>query len=259
VKFTLLGTGTSQGIPVIGCTCETCISSDVRDIRRRCSALISTATTNVMIDVGPDFRQQALDHQLKDLDAVVITHEHNDHVAGLDDLRPLIFARREPMRIYAERRVLDDIRLRYAYAFTPSPYPGAPSFELKEISPGSRLQIGDISLRAIRVFHGGLPILGFIIADKLAYLTDTNEVPVDTHEVLEDIPILILDMLRPQRHHSHNSLQEALEISASINAGRTFFIHMSHLMGPTATWEATLPPHIFPSYDGLSFDLLSDN
>ncbi len=255
LKFTLLGTGTSQGIPVIGCRCPACISKDKRDERFRCSALIEDQTHRIIIDVGPDFRQQALRHELSDLDAVLITHEHNDHVIGLDDLRPLIFRRRTPMKIYAEVRVLDDIRKRFEYAFQEQYYPGAPSFELLPISPGDRLEWGEITVEVIRTMHGGLPIVSFIIQDRLAYLTDVNHVPEYSVEKLRNIETLILDALRREKHHSHNNLQDAIDFGVSINAGQTFLIHLSHMMGPTADWEKDLPGDVFPSYDNQSFDL----
>jgi len=258
LRFTLLGTGTSQGIPVIGCTCDTCLSADIRDKRRRCSAVIESSTHSAIIDVGPDFRGQALSHGLKGLDAVLLTHEHNDHVAGLDDLRPLIFKAMKPMKIYGEPRVLDDIRERYKYAFTPQPYPGAPSFDLVAVHPGDVIYVGDIKIEAYRTLHGHLPILGYVIQDQLAYLTDTNDVPDETVSAIRDIQILVLDMLREKKHHSHYNMSAAIETAASIRAGQTFFIHMSHLMGPTKLWEQSLPPDIFASYDGLSFELKTD-
>ena len=258
MKVTLLGTGTSQGIPIIGCICAACTSSDYRDNRTRCSALVETEAHNIILDVGPDFRQQALKHKLTNLTAVFLTHEHNDHVAGLDDLRPLIFRNGKSMPIYAEKRVLDDIKVRYKYAFTPQPYPGAPSFELNEIQPDQVVRIGELKIQARRVYHGGLPILAFVVQDQLAYLTDTNHVPEPTLSSLNDIPILVLDMLRVKKHHSHFDLISACELAASISARKTFLIHLSHLMGPTKEWERGLPSDVFPSYDGLSFDLPTD-
>jgi len=255
LTFTLLGSGTSQGIPVIGCDCPTCLSTDSRDTRLRCSAVIEDDDTTVVIDVGPDFRMQALNHGLSNLDAVFITHEHNDHIIGLDDLRPMIFKNMKPMQIYAEPRVLDEIRHRFPYAFIEQTYPGAPRFELMPIHPGDRVQIGEIIIEAQRVYHGSLPILAYLIQDQIAYLTDTNHIPDNTAERITDIPILILDMLRKKRHHSHFSFDEAIDAAASIHAERTYFIHMSHLMGPTKEWETSLPEDIFPSYDGLTFDL----
>lgn len=255
MKFTLLGTGTSQGIPVIGCQCETCTSTDPRDKRLRCSALIGATGANVMIDIGPDFRIQALRANLRTLDAVFLTHEHNDHIAGLDDLRPMIFKNKRPMTIYGEERVLRDIKDRFKYAFRSNPYPGVPSFDLKRIHPGDEIKVGEIKIKAVRVFHGKLPILGFVVNDRVAYLTDTNEVGEDTLKEISGIPLLILDMLREQKHLSHYSFNEAIETAASVRADQTFFIHMSHLMGPTSKWETKLPANVYPAFDELTFDL----
>ena len=220
--------------------------------------MIKDPSNCIVIDVGPDFREQALRNEITDLDGVFLTHEHNDHVAGLDDLRPLIFKKRRPMPIYAEERVLNDVKSRFSYAFEPQPYPGAPSFELIPIRPGDSFTFGKIHIKAFRVFHGRLPILGFLIQDRLAYMTDTNEIPVETNEQIKGIDYLILDALRREKHYSHHSLNEAIEAAASIRADQTFLIHLSHMMGPTAQWESDLPTDVFPSYDQLTIELQKD-
>ncbi len=253
--ITLLGTATSQGIPVIGCNCGACTSTDPHDNRLRCSALISHKNTNVIIDVGPDFRQQMLRAGIDQLDAVVITHEHNDHIIGLDDLRPFIFKNRKPMRIYAEARVIQEIKKRFDYAFIEHAYPGAPSFELIPIRPYEKIQIDQIELLPLRVQHGRLPILGFKI-DKLAYFTDTNLIPEETMSHLHDLDYVIMDALRNRSHHSHNTIDEAIEKIESINPQKgSYLIHMSHLLGPVKEWSKDLPPTIFPAYDGIQFEL----
>ncbi len=253
--ITLLGTATSQGIPVIGCDCEACTSLDPHDNRLRCSALISHKDTNVIIDVGPDFRQQMLRAGVNKLDAVVITHEHNDHIIGLDDLRPFIFRNRKPMRIYAEARVITEIRRRFDYAFLENSYPGAPSFELIGIEPNQKLQIDDIELLPLRVHHGNLPILGFKIG-KLCYFTDTNFIPEHTAKQLYDLDYLIIDALRNKPHHSHNTIEEAIEKINAIKPNKGgYLIHMSHLLGPVQKWSKSLPSTIYPAYDGIQFEL----
>jgi len=254
--FTLLGSGTSQGIPVIGCTCDTCTSDDPRDNRLRCSAWIKSDQANIVIDVGPDFRQQCLRQGLTDLDAIFLTHEHNDHMIGLDDVRPLMFRARKPMKLYAEERVMEEVKERFAYAFTEQVYPGAPQFDLEKIKAGDTIQIGDINIRAIRSMHGRLPILGYVINDQIAYLTDSNSFPEETLNIVAGIDVLIIDMLRKREHHSHNNYDTAIQHISQIKAKKTYMIHMSHLMGPTRDWEAGLPADVFAGYDGLSLDLI---
>ena len=256
MRFTLLGSGTSQGIPVIGCTCDTCTSDDPRDDRLRCSAWISSNQANVVIDVGPDFRQQCLRYGLTDLDAVVLTHEHNDHMIGLDDLRPLMFKARKPMRLHAEARVIKDVRERFAYGFQEHAYPGAPRFDPQTIKDGDTIKIGDIKLEAIRGHHGRLPILGYVINDQIAYLTDCNSYPEETLNIIAGIDVLIIDMLRKEAHHSHNNYDQAIQHIANIKPKKAYMIHMSHLMGPTRKWEQGLPDDVYVGYDGLSLDLI---
>ena len=240
MRFTLLGSGTSQGIPVIGCTCDTCTSEDPRDLRLRCSAWIHSDQADVIIDAGPDFRQQCLSHGVTHLDAVFLTHEHNDHMIGLDDVRPLMFRAKKPMKLYAEDRVITDVRARFDYAFQEQLYPGAPKFDVEYIRPGDTIQIGDIKLQAIRSMHGHLPILGYVINDQIAYLTDSNSFPEETLNIVAGIDVLFIDMLRKEEHHSHNNYGRALEHISTIKAKKTYMIHMSHLMGPTRDWDCLL-------------------
>ena len=254
MKFTLLGSGTSQGVPVLGCSCPACLSSDPRDKRFRCSALVSDGKTNVVIDVGPDFRAQMLKHKVDRVDAVVLTHEHNDHIIGLDDLRPYIFRNKAHMKIYGEKRVLDDIKDRFRYAFEPHEYPGIPRFELVEIVPGDQIRVGDITLEALRIMHGQLPILAYKI-NTLAYLTDTSSIPSETKEKLHGVEYLVLDALREKKHHSHFNLEEAIDVSRELKAQTTYFIHVSHLLGPTSEWEKKIPAGTLPSFDGLELDV----
>jgi len=232
------------------------MSDDPRDNRLRCSAWIKSDLASVVIDVGPDFRQQCLQRGLTDLDAVFLTHEHNDHMIGLDDVRPLMFKARKPMKLYAERRVIMDVKQRFAYAFQEQKYPGAPQFNLEEIQAGDTIQIGDIEMRAIRSMHGQLPILGYVINEQIAYLTDSNNYPEETLNIVAGIDVLIIDMLRKEGHHSHNTYDKAIQHISEIKAKKTYMIHMSHLLGPTYVWEAGLPADVFAGYDGLSIDLI---
>ena len=254
MKITLLGTGTSQGVPVIGCKCATCTSSDPRDTRYRCSVLISSENTQLVIDVGPDFRSQMLTHQVDNLDGVLLTHEHNDHVIGLDDIRPFLFRKKEGIKIHAEDRVINEVRSRFKYAFQTHLYPGAPSFSMKRIEPGIEFEIGDITILPLRVVHGDLPILGFRIGD-FAYLTDTNFIPDETLHLLSGVKILVLDALREKKHHSHFSVEEAISAIGKIRPDRSYLTHISHLLGPISRWDQQLPKGIYGAYDGLEFEL----
>lgn len=254
MRATLLGTATSQGIPVIACSCDTCSSADPRDQRLRCSLHIGTDTSSVLIDAGPDLRQQILHYGIDRLDAVILTHEHNDHIIGLDDLRPFIFNSNKPMTIYGETRVLNDVRQRFAYAFEYQPYPGAPAFDLVDVSPGECLSIGDINIELLRVYHGSLPILGIKVRG-LAYLTDTKTIPPSTLTQLRGLNYLIIDTLHERDHHSHLNLKESTAIINQLAPSEAYLIHVSHTFGPTAVWEKKLPQGVFPSFDGLQFEL----
>lgn len=251
--LTLLGTGTSQGVPVIGCGCGTCLSADPRDRRLRSAGLLSDGRTSVIIDCGPDVRMQLLRARVTHLDAVVVTHEHNDHIIGLDDLRPFIFRQRgRPFRIYAEPRVQIEIRQRFAYAFAEHVYPGAPRFELLDAAPGQPLHVGTLPpIVPLRVMHGALPILGFRCG-TLAYLTDVKTVPDATLAALGGLEVLVTSALHHYEHHSHMSLIEAEAFAKTVNAGQTYFIHMSHLAPPHAEMSARLGRAMAVGYDGLS-------
>lgn len=255
MKITALGTGTSQGVPVIGCQCEVCLSSDPKDKRLRSSVLIEIESTTILIDAGPDLRQQLLREDINKLDAVVLTHEHNDHMIGLDDLRPLIFRSvKKEMSIYAQQRVLDEIKLRFAYAFKEHPYPGVPKLKTLAIEDFEQFKIGDIELEALPCMHGHLPIHGFRIND-FAYLTDVSEIPQGTLERLTGLKVLMLDCLRREKHYSHLCLEEANEKAQKIGAEECYFVHMSHLLGKHADLLQELPPSIEPSYDGMVLNL----
>ena len=251
MKITLLGTGTSQGIPVLGCDCEVCRSVDSCDNRLRTSCIIESAEANILIDCGPDFRQQLLRNPVQRIDAVLLTHDHQDHVAGLDELRAFIFKQNKPMPIYAEDAVLKNIKKRFDYAFKKNPYPGTPQFQLHTIKPG-KLQINGVELEALRVLHGNLPILGFRIGD-FAYLTDVNHIEQESAEKLAGLDVLVLDALHHRPHHSHFNLEEAVEEAKRLNAKKTFFTHISHQMGLHAVIDKQLPENVFLGYDGLSW------
>ncbi len=233
-----------------------CLSADPRDKRLRCSALWQNDTTNVLFDCGPDVRQQLLRAGIQRLDAVVITHEHNDHVIGLDDLRPFIFRQRERIRVYAEPRVQASIRQRFAYAFEDDPYPGAPAFDLRDLRPGTPLSLGTLPpLEPLRVMHGRLPIIGLRLGDTAAYLTDVKTLPAETHRRVRGLHTLVISALHHAEHHSHLNLRESLGLVAELEPASAHLIHMSHHMGFQAEVNAQLPPGVHLGWDGLTLPL----
>lgn len=260
MKITILGSGTSTGVPEIGCTCPVCTSNDPRDNRLRCSGLVEVDGIRILIDCGPDFREQMIRlNDFKPLDAVLVSHEHYDHVGGLDDLRP--FCRFRDVPVYAEQYTADRLRKRIPYCFAEHLYPGVPRITLEEIAPDSPFIVSNsdgksVEVTPIRVFHGKLPILGFRIG-KMAWITDMLTMPEEEYARLEGLDCLVMNALRPQIHTTHQSLEEALASAKRINAKETYFIHMSHHMGLHAEAEKLLPPHVHFAYDGLVIPLFS--
>jgi phosphoribosyl 1,2-cyclic phosphate phosphodiesterase len=255
-RFTFLGTGTSSGVPVIGCTCDVCMSDDPRDKRLRTSGLLTienqAITTNIVIDTGPDFRQQMLREGVNDITAVLYTHEHSDHTAGLDDIRPFNFRQKRPMPLYADPSVQKALKARFDYAFSENPYPGAPQLELITINKNDLIRINNVEIKPIEIMHGNLPILGFRCAD-LTYITDCKSIEKEELEKIKGTKILILDALHHSEHHAHLNLLQALEIVAEIQPERAYFIHCSHHMGRTEDINKILPNGVELAYDGLSF------
>lgn len=254
LKVTFLGTGTSQGIPIIRCDCEVCLSENSCDKRLRVSILVEYKGTTLAVDCGPDFRQQMLRANVNNLDAVLITHEHNDHVIGLDDVRPFNFMKRADMPIYAEERVRNELRVRFGYAFEESPYPGAPMLKLLPISENIPFQVGDIPIIPIRAMHGLLPVFGFRFGD-FTYLTDIKTISESELKKVSDSKILVLNALHHQEHHSHLNLTQALELIEKINPEKAFLTHISHQMGLHEAVSKTLPPNVHLAFDGLTVNL----
>lgn len=249
----MLGTGTSQGIPVIGCHCQVCQSSDPRDKRLRTSLLIESETTTVVVDTGPDFRQQMLRLQVDDLDGALMTHEHNDHVAGLDDIRPYNFINQKDFPLYGLPRVLDNIKERFAYVFAEKKYPGSPSAELVVIQPWDQIVIGNITATALPVRHGQLDILGYSFG-QLAYFTDVKYLDPSVISYLKGVDVLIINALHHRPHHSHLNLEEALDLIEEIRPGHAYLTHISHTMGLHEEVNAKLPWNVKLAYDGLAFE-----
>lgn len=252
MEIRIIGSGTSTGVPQIGCTCPVCTSADAKDNRLRASALVETGDARILIDCGPDFRAQVLHLPYKKIDGVLITHEHYDHVGGLDDLRP--FCRFGSVPVFAESYVADGLRARMPYCFAERRYAGVPDISLQEISVGKSFFINTTEILPLRVMHGRLPILGYRI-EKLGYITDMLSMPEESYEQLEGIDVLIMNALRIASHPTHQNLEEALAVAQRIHAKRTYFIHMSHDMGLHAEVEKKLPANIHLAYDGLEIHL----
>jgi phosphoribosyl 1,2-cyclic phosphate phosphodiesterase len=252
-SVTLLGTGTSQGVPVIGCDCVVCGSKDSKDQRLRASVLLDFGHTHTVIDAGPDFRQQMLRHNVKKLDSILITHEHNDHVIGLDDVRPYNFRQGMDMPIWALPRVISELKERFSYAFASEKYPGAPGFETYFIDFETNIFINGIEIIPLKVMHGTLPIAGFRIGD-FTYLTDMKSLAPESFQKVLGTRILVTDALHHEAHHSHMNLGEALDFVAQINPEQAYLTHVSHLMGCANDINATLPSNVSLAHDGLVLD-----
>lgn len=248
MKLTFLGTGTSIGVPEMRCHCQTCMSTDPHDKRLRTSALIETDTTRIIIDCGPDFRQQALRADIEQLDAVILTHEHYDHVGGLDDLRP--YCTGTTMPVYAERNVIDHIMERMPYCFGNVNNPRVPVMNMQEIRPGVRFKAGDLDILPIRVWHGTIPIVGFRIG-SLTYITDMKTIDEESFNLIKGTETLIVNALHTKEHPTHQNVRQAVLFAEKVGARETYFVHMSHRAGMHAIMNAKFPPHVQFAYDGL--------
>lgn len=249
IEAIFLGTGTSQGVPVIACDCKVCSSGDEKDKRLRSSLMLKINDFNVVIDAGPDFRAQMLRERVNSLRAILLTHEHADHVFGLDDIRSFNWIQKHPTDIYAESRVQETIRRIFSYVFTNFKYPGVPKMKLHPIT-GNAFKINDVKIIPIRCFHHKLPVYGFRISD-LTYITDTNFIPGDEMEKIKGSRILIINCLRKQKHISHFNLEEALEVIDKIKPEKAYLTHFSHEFGLHSEIQAELPDNVFAGYDGL--------
>ena len=251
MKITFLGTGTSQGVPVIACDCKTCLSDDYRDKRLRTSVLIEIDETILVIDAGPDFRQQMLRENVKRLDAIILTHEHKDHISGMDDVRAFNYKSQDAIDIFAEERVQKAVRKEYSYVFAEYQYPGVPKMRLNPVNDYG-FTIKGINLIPLRVFHYRLPVYGFRIGD-FAYITDANYIPEETKEKLFGVKYFVINALRKEKHISHFSLREAIDVVREVSPRKAFITHISHQMGLHKEITATLPPEIMLAFDGQSF------
>lgn len=252
MKVVFLGTGTSQGIPVVACTCKVCQSHDSKDKRLRSSILIQLNNINIVIDSGPDFRYQMIREKIMHLEAIIFTHEHKDHTGGLDDIRSYNYLSQKPMDVYAEIRVQEALKREYSYIFEDFKYPGVPEIKLHTINE-NQFKIQDITITPIRLYHHRLPILGFRIAN-FAYLTDIKSIPQSEKQKLLGCKYLVVSGLRKENHISHFSIQEAIELIHEIKPEKGYITHISHQLGFHEDIQKELPQNIFLSFDRLTLE-----
>lgn len=253
LRLTFLGTGTSNGVPVLGCNCEVCTSADVRNKRFRAAAMIENSTTRILIDCGPDIRMQLLRVPFRKINGILLTHEHYDHIGGIDDLRP--YCKFGDIDIYANAATVSAVRRCFPYCFAEHLYPGVPKLSLHAIAKHDDLKIGDIAVKPIEVMHDRLPILGYRFGST-AYITDMKSIAIEEMAYLQGVDTLIINALRwKDAHHSHLIVPEAINFARKIGAKRTFLTHLTHRIGLHDKAENRLPPDIHFAYDGMSLEL----
>jgi phosphoribosyl 1,2-cyclic phosphate phosphodiesterase len=253
VKITFLGTGTSQGVPIIACQCPICLSNNPKDNRLRSSLLIQTQDGNLVIDSGPDFRQQMLRQKVTDLRALLFTHGHKDHTAGMDDIRAFNYILQKPIDIYADKATIQVLKKDFDYAFSDKKYPGVPELEIHEIT-NQPFYIDQTVITPIEVLHYKLPVYGFRIND-FTYITDANYISDTEKNKIKGSRILVLNALRKEPHISHFSLSEAIALAQEIGAEQTYFTHISHQLGLHEEVQSQLPENIYLAYDGLTIEI----
>lgn len=253
MKVTFLGTGTSQGVPVIACDCPVCSSLDYRDKRLRSSIHLDIEGKSLVVDTGPDFRQQMLREKIKTLDAIIFTHEHKDHTAGMDDIRSYNFLQKRDMPLYATQPVIQQLKREFAYVFEEVKYPGVPTVKIHEIGSEPFLVEG-ITVIPIQVMHYRLPVLGFRFGD-FTYITDAKYIEERELEKVKGTKVLVLNALQQSHHISHFTLDEAIEMVEMIQPEMAYFTHISHKLGTYAAVEAELPPNMRLAFDGLKISI----
>jgi len=253
LRVTILGSGTSQGVPVITCECRVCQSTNSKDKRLRTSAMVEWKNKVIVIDAGPDFRQQMLTNHVKKLDAILLTHLHKDHIAGLDDVRAFNFKQKKPMDIFADALTIQQVKNEFPYVFDGTDYPGIPQMNMHLIDDNPFV-LDDIEIIPIPVLHYKLPVYGFRI-DNFAYITDASYIPESSMQRLQNLEVLIINALRYEKHYSHFNVAEALEIVEKLKPKRAYFTHISHNLGLHEEVEASLPHHVFLAYDTLKIEI----
>lgn len=249
LKITFLGTGTSTGIPMIGCKCEVCTSNNKKDKRLRSSILVESATTTIVVDTTPDFRYQMLRINNTKLDAVLFTHPHKDHLAGLDDVRAYNFFQKKPMDVYANALTAEALKREFAYVFADNKYPGIPQINLHIIDE-TPFVVGDVPVLPFTVWHHKMPVLGFRF-ENFTYITDANRIDEAVKEKIKGSDVIVLNALRNEQHISHFTLQQAIELVQELQIPEAYFTHISHQLGKHDDVEKTLPQGIHLGYDGL--------
>ena len=252
-QLTFLGTGTSQGVPVIACSCEVCLSSDPRDKRLRTSVFLKWEGLNIVVDSGPDFRQQMLRENIDRLDALLFTHEHNDHIIGIDDIRPFNFRQGGEMPVYANKVVSENLLHRFSYIFDKNPYPGAPRVKLNTIDEHEQIIINGKNIQAVKLKHGITHSFGYQF-DSLFYLTDMKSIDSEEMKKLKPCKTLIVNCLRKEPHFSHLNLEEALAFINEVKPEQAYLTHISHVFGKHEEIAKSLPENVFIAYDGLKID-----
>lgn len=253
MKVTFLGTGTSQGVPIIACKCQVCTSNNLKDRRLRSSILVQYNGNNIVIDTGPDFRQQMLNCDISTCEAILFTHAHRDHLSGLDDIRAFNFAMQKPIDIYCEIQVDKAIRKEFFYAFEEPKYPGVPEMEMHTITENPFELFGK-TIVPIRVWHHKMPVMGFKI-DNFVYITDANKIDDEVKQKIKNCDVLVLNALRLEPHISHFTLAQAIDLCKELTPKKAYFTHISHQLGLHEMVNNQLPPNIHLAYDGLVIDL----
>ena len=254
MKITMLGTGTSQGVPVIACDCDVCSSDNIKDNRLRCSVMISYKGENFVIDSGPDFRQQMLRENVQTLSGIIFTHEHKDHVAGMDDVRAFNFKEKKDMEVYCTPQVFDALKREFSYVFADFKYPGIPKVNVNLLENKPFQMKNGLEFNPIHVMHYKLPVFGYRIGD-FTYITDAKTISESEKQKVKGSKILVVNALRKEEHLSHFNLDEALEFIEEVNPEKAYLTHISHLFGRHEEIEEMLPENVHVAYDGLTFEL----